>query len=326
MSCHLFHSRSVSVSRKRSPVIGILPLASGLVLLLSLFSLSCNQPFQPEVDYKPKLVMYAVLFSNDTTVNVRLTSTSKTADSSINNSVHGAEVFVVIPVSHYDSTYRFTGDTVALAESTIVSGGDSISYYTGHMHIQSGNSYWIQAEKKSFDPIFASVTVPNSLVSVPTPEVYSILRQPAQATSDPVFNITLSNYAVAWFPQIYIEYRGFDANGELHVGYVSLVRPSGQDPFTQLATPNVSFAFSRELYATQLKAAQQLVKSLTLSHIYVDVIVTQVNDPLYRFYLTSGRWSNPLVMRTDRIIFSNVGNGEGIMGAAAVDTTRIYLY
>lgn len=329
MSHRFFSARSISISEKRTTGTGIKHLASGLLLLLSLFSLSCNQPFQPEVDYKPKLVMYAVLFSNDTTVNVRLTSTSKTADNSVNNSVHGADVFIVGSVPYYDpsdSTYKYRIDTVTLVESTIVVGGDSASFYTGHLRIVGGHSYWVQAEKTGFNPVSAGIVVPTSLVSVPTPQVYSILRQPSQATSDPVFDITLSYYAVAWFPQIYIEYRGFDTNGQLHVGYVSLVRPSGQDPFTQLSTLNVSFAFSRELYANQLKAAQQLVKSLTLSHIYVDVIVTQVNDPLYRFYLTSGRWGNPLAMRTDKVIFSNINGGSGILGAAAVDTTRIYLY
>ncbi|MCL4538603.1 MAG: hypothetical protein M1378_03230, partial [Bacteroidetes bacterium] len=70
-------------------------LASGFLLLGSLFSLSCNQPFQPKVEYAPKLVLYTVLFSNDTTVNVRLTSTSDTADSSVNNSVHGADVSII---------------------------------------------------------------------------------------------------------------------------------------------------------------------------------------------------------------------------------------
>ena len=273
--------------------------------------------------------MYAVLFSNDTTVNVRLTSTSKTADSSINNSVHGADVSII--TSNYnhdptDSTYKNMSGTVVLAESTIFVGRDSVSYYTAHTRVVGGQNYEIIAKKDGYDPLFANTSVPYSKVSVPTPQVYSILRQPSQVNSDPNSNITLSYPTVAWFPQLVIEYRGFDGNGQLHVGYVDLIGQGAADPFIQLSGYNVSFSVDRSYYADRLKAAESNGNALAFYHIYVDVIVTQVNDPMYRFYLTSGRWSNPLVMRTDKVIFSNVFGGNGILGAAAVDTTRIYLY
>lgn len=329
MNRRLFRSHSVLDTQKRAPGSGIVRLASRILLLASLFSVSCNQPFQPKVEYVPQLVLYSVLFSNDTTVYVRLSAMSDEADSSFNTAVHGAEVYLVRHHGYYDyadSTLRDITDTAVFAESSAFAGEDTVYYYKTFTRIVPGGLYTLTAKKEGYNSITGATLIPYSRVTVPTKAVYAILRLPSEATSNVVFDVALTSPTVAWFPEVAIEYRGFDANGRLHAGYVDVMGQGSQEPFRQVSNYDVSFSVPHEYYADRLKEAQQLTKDLALCHYYVDVIVTQINDPLYRFYITSGRWNDPLVMRTDKIVYSNLQGGLGVLGAAAVDTTRIYLY
>ena len=65
-----------------------------LLFLISLISLSCNQPFQPEVQYTPELNVYSVLFANAQAVYVRVTPVVQ-SPSDVAQLVHGASVKLV---------------------------------------------------------------------------------------------------------------------------------------------------------------------------------------------------------------------------------------
>ncbi len=297
-------------------------LAFGILVFGSVFLTSCNQPFQPIVNYKPQLAMYSILFANKQGVYVRLFSTTGSIDGSVNNRVHGAEVGLLMKTVTYDTAGY---DTVWTEELDSVSYRDTSYYYYSPMMISSAGFYGIVAEKSGYPPVCAFATVPYSFVTIPDSKSYAALRFPDSVDYNPYFWINLGG-SVAYFPQIFIEYRGFDSTGAFHSGFINASGSTPTDPFIQSMQYGVQYTVDRFVYSSQFDEVRRVAGNLTEVHFYVDVVVTQLDDPLYRFYITSGRWYNPLAMRTDRPIYSNVINGEGIVGGAAVDTTRIFLY
>lgn len=306
-----------------------LHLASRFLLLASLLSLSCNQPFNPVVNYAPQLAVYSILFSNKQGVYVRLYSTIGSISGSVNIPVHDAELELIAPNSLYDSTDstgRAAGDTFQLKESDSVTvASDTDFYYYNPMTILSGRVYEIVAQKSGYKSVSAYVSVPASFVTIPDTRSYSALRYPDSINYDPYFAINLGG-SVAYFAQIFVEYRGFDSTGNFHSGFVNASGNMPQNPFIQSTASQVQYSIDRLAYASTLSSVRRLASGLKDAHLYANIVVTQLDDPLYRFYLTSGRWTNPLAMRTDRPIFSDVNNGLGIVAAAAVDTTRIFLF
>ncbi len=287
-----------------------------LLFLTSIISLSCNQPFQPKIEYAPKLVLYSVLFANETGVYVRLTSTKNSTAGGIAEPIHGANVRIK-PSS---------GSYVPLVDSTSIIDNDTVSFYFANLSVSSGQQYTVTASEQGYDSVSATVTVPYGSATVPDVESYAVLRHPDGSVINPTFVVNLSNLTAAYFYQLALEYRGFDRSGQFQMGYVDVLGNNLQNPFSEVSNYQVSGGVNVTYYDSLFNYTKQLASNLMESHLYVDIIVTQIDDPLYRFYLTSGHWSNPLAMRTDKVIFSNLANGVGVVGAAAVDTTRIYLF
>ncbi len=290
------------------------------LLLSSVAFLSCNQPFQPKVEYNPKLVLYSVLFANDENVVVRLTSTVSSVNGNFSAPIHGADVRLGTPF----------GSDVPLHDSTFINGNDTVSYYSLYFpfFIAGGEQYEITAKKDGYDSAYAMVTVPTSYVTIPDQNAYSAMMRPKNDSNDILLSVFLSPPTKAEFNQVLVEYRGFDNSGQFHVGSVSVLPVDSLNPFIEVLSSYVPLDVNIYQYKSAFALAQLSADSLKQSHMYVDVIVTQIDDNLYRFFITSNHTLNPLSMRTDKIIFTNIFNqqGEGIVAAAAVDTTRIFLY
>ncbi len=294
-------------------------LTSCIALAASLSSLNCNQPFQPSTEYKPKLVLYSILLGNQTGVYVKLTSTVTSANGKIGEPVHGADVrLVAVSTSQFIQT--------RLADSTSLIQGDTVSFYYANVHVVAGEQYMITAAKGGYDSVSAEVSVPNSYVTIPSKEVYNVMKVPDSAKTNISVLVNLSDATAAYFTQFLLEYRGFDKNGNFQMGFERVTPYDSTDPFVQRLTNQVTFTVDTATYRRAFKATEKEASALMVSHLYTDIIVIQIDDPLYRFYITSGRTANPLAMRIDKIIFSNLYNGVGIVGAAAVDTTRIFLF
>ena len=297
----------------------LLPKRLILSFFLSLgpmLSLSCNQPFQPEIEYTPKLVLYSVLFAGENRVYVRVTSTENSTKADVSAPIHGVDIRIETN----------GGYSVQLVDSTIVDSSGTMSLYSADFPISSGSQYTITACKQGYDSVSATVTVPPSSTTIPDGQSYAIFRHPDDAPDNPTFGISLSSLTAAYFCQVGLEYRGFDHMGQYRMGYVDVLGGGTQEPFIENTNDYISGQVDLTLYDSLFHYVEGLASNLKESHLYVDIIVTKIDDPLYRFYVTSGRFLSPLAMRTDRIIFSNVANGVGLVGSAAVDTTRIYLF
>ncbi|HQT91120.1 MAG TPA: DUF4249 family protein, partial [Candidatus Kryptobacter bacterium] len=288
-----------------------------ILLLISLVSLSCNTPFQPEEQYTPKLNVYSVLFSNSQTVSVRVTSVAESQSVGMSQPVHGATV-----------TLSGAGQTIGLTDTTAIVDGDTSSFYFAPMRVVPGGTYTVSVSHAGYPSAAAMVTVPSGYAAVPDQNNYSILLNPKNVKTDIGLNVNLSGTASAAFVQMLVECRGLDDSWKFHVASFNVIPLDSLNPFSEVTATTLPVDVDVARYRNAFNLAQQYADSLKLWHLYVDIIVTQVDDNLYRYFITSTRTLSPLLMRTDKIIFTNIFNnaGTGIVAGASVDTTRVFLY
>ena len=304
---------------------GILYFELFFFFLISIIALSCNQPFQPEIQYTPKLNVYSVLFANSNAVYVRVMPVVE-SPSGVSQPITGATV--TLAGAGPNGTVQF--DT--LSDTTEVIDGDTVSFYYSPAHIIPGGTYFVAVNKDGFPPAYAYATVPFAYATIPDQGTDSILRSPNSpyvVSSEINFQMNLSNFASAAFAQMLVEYRGIDSTGNFHIGYSSVFPIDSLDPFIEVESTVLPLSVSTDQYRSAF-IDDSLFAAIHLKnyHMYVDIIVTQVDNNLYRYFITSTRMLDPLSMRTDKIIFTNIFNnaGTGIVAGASVDTTRIFLF
>ena len=309
------------VSARRRVPSCILYLAACFLPLASVIFLSCNKPFQPEVQYTPKLNVYSVLFANEQAVYVRVMSVVE-SPSDVSQPVQGATV--TLAGTGLNGTVQY----VTLSDTTSVIDGDTDSYYYAPAQIIPGGDYYVSVSHDGYPSVYTNAIVPFSYVTIPSQNAYSTLQKPQTVQSNIQLNANLSSFASAFFIQLLVEYRGFDASGKLHVGSFNVIPIDSIDPFTEIISATLPVNVDINQYKYAFNLAQQSADSLRVAHMYADIIVTQIDDNLYRFFITSIRTVSPLAMRTDKIIFTNIFNnaGTGVVAGASVDTTRVFLF
>ncbi len=315
MIVKLFHQYSEFVVQRLPSFI--------FLFLISLISLSCNQPFQPEVQYTPELNVYSVLFANSQAVYVRVTPVVQ-SPSDVAQLVHGAVVKLV-----GTGPSNTALQSVTLADTTVLVDGTTASFYYAPAHIIPGGVYTVSVIQDGYPPAYASASVPFGYATIPDQNAYSVLQNPKNVQTDINLTVNLSGLATAEFVQMIVECRGLDSTGNFNVASFNVIPVDSLNPFTETdGITTLSMSVDITQYNNAFKLAHQYATSLRHSHLYVDIIVTQVDDNLYRFFITSTRTASPLLMRTDKIVFSNIFNntGTGIVAGASIDTTRIFLF
>ncbi len=298
-------------------------ISSCIVFLASLNALGCNKPFQPEVQYTPELNVYSILFANAQTVYVRVTPVAQ-SPSGVSQPIHGASVKLIGP-----GLNNTTAQTITLTDTTALIDGTTASFYYAPAQIIPGGVYSVSVVQDGYPPAYASASVPFGYATIPDQDTYSILQNPKHVQTDIYLSVNLSGSATAEFVQMFVECRGLDSAGNFSVASFNVIPVDSLNPFTETdGITTLSMSVDSAQYKNAFNLASQYAASLKHSHLYVDIIVTQIDDNLYRFFITSTRTANPLLMRTDKVIFTNIFNnaGTGIVAGASIDTTRIFLF
>ena len=279
---------------------------------------SCNNPFQPEVQYSPKLNVYSVLFANAPVVYVRVMPVSE-SPSGVSAQVHGASVTL--------EGSGLTGVEI-LSDTTAVIGGDTTSFYYAPVKVLPGRSYSVSVSQAGYPTSVANVDVPYSYAAIPDQTTYDGLQNPKHLHQQIQLTVNLSELASAAFVQMLVECRGIDQSGRFTTAYFNVIPVDSLNPFIELSSTKYPITVDTTDYKTAFDLADRFSQNLRPYHLYVDIIATQVDDNLYRYFITSTHTDTPLLMRTDKIVFSNIFNsaGTGIVAGACVDTTRIFLY
>ena len=315
MICQLLHSIVRPLARK--------PIAPLLSYFLSLLFLCCNQPFQPEVQYQPKLNVYSVLFANAQTVYVRVTPVEQ-SPSGVTQPIHGAVVTLM-----GNGPNGAPGTIVTLTDTTAIIDGTTASFYYAPAYINPGSSYTLSVFMDGYPRADAIASVPFGYATIPDQNAYSVMQNPKNVKTDIDLRVQLSGLASAEFVQMSVECRGIDSSGIFTVASFNVIPVDSLNPFTETgAVTSLPLDVDISQYKNAFSQAHDYATHLQHSHLYVDIIVTQIDDNLYRLFITSTRSANPLLMRTDKVVFNNIFNnaGTGIVAGASIDTTRIFLF
>ena len=290
--------------------------------LFSLISSNCNNPFQPEVQYTPELNVYSVLCADAHAVYVRVTPVVE-SPSNVSQPIHGAAVKLI-----GTGPSNSTGQIVTLKDTTALIDGDSASFYYAPVHIIPGGLYSISVTRVGYPPVSAEAQIPSGYATIPDQTTYSLLQNPKGLKTDLTLTVNLSGLSSAMSVQMFVECRGLDYTGNLTAAFFNVIPVDSLNPFTELPATRFQLTVDTAAYENAFNLASQHADSLKLWHLYVDVIVTQIDNNLYRYFITSTHTATTLLMRTDKIIFTNIFNnaGTGIVAGASIDTTRIFLY
>jgi len=217
---------------------------------------------------------------------------------------------------------------VNLTDTMEVIDGDTTSFYYAPVHIVPGGFYFVSVSKEGYPFAVANVSVPSSSTMILDQSAYSILRNLNGVNSEIDYEVNVSSLTSAAFAQLLIEYRGIDSAGNFHIGSFNVTLIDSVNPFIEIQAPTIPVSLDTALYNRMFNLAKQSATRLKNYHMYADIIVTQVDDNFYRYFVTSNHSLDPLSMRTDKIIFSNIfyNAGTGIVAGVSVDTTRIFLF
>lgn len=286
-----------------------------LTLVPFLLAQACNSPFQVKQVYSPQLVIYGIVFRGDSSVVIRVETNSKTqlSDSMISSQLPGLNGVL---------TNETTGDSIQLVSSF----EGKLNFLQGILRTNPGNSISFRAVASNYLQCSANATVIGPAIIYPSPWTNSSLREPAPGSQDPQFTIYPSSNTMAIRLVMLLVYQGTDTSGKLISGTIMLTPSYQQDTTSYFlrvngATTAISFPLSD--YISALSSAVGSLKSGT---VVADVKLLQLDATLYDYYSISNGFNDPLTMRTERPVFTNVNGGLGFLGSASYDSLDIQVF
>ncbi len=276
---------------------------------------ACNSPFRPDQSYSPKLVVYGIAFRGDTTLTVRVETDSNVpiSDSSSETKINGLS----------GTLFSSTGGNVEnLADQYL----NNLNFLVGHVTMSGRSRLMLVVSAKDYPDCTARLTVLDSGIIYPAYYTISILRQPGDADKDPSFMIYPSSMASAMRLDMKLIYNGTDQFGRSVSGTIPL-NPSFQRDSTSYflridgVTTEVGFRLSD--YAI---AYSQALSKLVSGKVVAVVRLLQIDATLYNYYSISNGFNDPMTMRTEKPLFSNVNGGLGFFASASYDSVTIPVY
>ncbi len=277
---------------------------------------SCNSNFQPLQVYSPQLVVYGIAFSGDSSIVIRVdaNSRSQTGGSSSSGYLTGLSGTIVD---------KSNGETVTLSPEYV--GNENL--LSGRINLLSGSLLDLKLNAAGYDPCSASLTVLDSGIIYPAYFTTSVMQSPgAPGQPSPQFTIYPSSNTMAIRLSMTLIYNGTGPDGNPVSGEVS-VKPSYQQDTTSYllriggVTTTVQFNLS-----DYLSAYSSAVGKMTSGTVVAVVKLLQLDATLYDFYSISNGFNDPLTMRTEKPVFTNITGGLGFFGSAAEDSLLIQVY
>ncbi len=289
--------------------------ASLLPLLLIVLQ-SCNSPFQPEQVYSPKLVLYGIAFEGDSTLVVRVDVNSKTAVS---------DTTAAEPITGLGGTLvNAANGAGATLAAGYVNGTNLLS---AEIHLVSGMNLTLQVHADGYESCSSNLTVLDSGVIYPAYYTTSVLRNPSgPGQPAPKFTVYPSPQTAAIRLTMALIYNGVGQDGSPVTGEIDLA------PSYQLDTTSYFLRINGATTAVQFNlsdysdAFSNAVGKISSGRVVAVIRLLQVDATLYDFYSISNGFNDPLTMRTEKPVFSNVTDGLGFFGSAAEDSLTIQVF
>lgn len=286
-----------------------------LLPIALIFFVGCNSPFQVKQAYSPQLVLYGIAFRGDSSLVVRVEKNSEASlgDSSISTQIPGLSGTLM---------NKTTGDSETMSPAFV----NALNLLEVKTSLNQGSELAVKVGAAGYPYCSASLTVLDSAIIYPAYYTLSILRGPSGGQQNPLFTIYPSSHAMAIRLTISLRYQGMDLDGEPVSGEIQ-VNPSYQQDttsyFLKINGGITDVDFPLQNYASAFAQAAGQLKSGTVTAV---VKLLQVDATLYDFYSISNGFNDPLTMRTEKPVYTNVTGGLGFFVGASNDSISIQVY
>ncbi len=296
-----------------SDAAGFLLLVFFIVSILTLQS--CNSPFQVKQDYTPQLVVYGIAFRGDSTLVIRVDT--KTETSAGGSTAAG-------PIAGLAGTVaNNTTGQAAILKAEYVGG---VNLLEGTVDLAQKTNLTLSVVAPDYPACSSSLTVLDSAIIYLEYYTTEVLRSPSAGDQNPRFTIYPSRLTRAIRVWISLKYEGVDSEGDSVSGSV-FVKPAYQQDttsyFLRINGQATDVNFNLSDYSTAFAEAHT---KIVTGHITAVLEVLQTDAAIYDFYSISNGFNDPLTMRTERPVYTNISGGLGFFGSAAYDSTSIRVF
>ncbi len=275
----------------------------------------CDSPFQVKQDYSPQLVVYGIAFRGDSSLVIRVETNSRTpvTDSTVSNQISGLSGTLL---------NQTTGTSVQLSSSFI----NNVNLLQSNVKIDPKTKFLLQVSANGYSPCSSSLIVLDSGIIYPTYWTTSVLRDPSVGLQDPDFTIYVSPLAAAIRVTMSVRYQGISPKGEPVSGEISVNPAYQQDTtsyFLRVNGQTTDVTFLTADYVKEFVEATGAIKSGTITAV---IKLFQIDAALYDYYSIANGFNDPLTMRTEKPVYTNITGGLGFFGSASYDSLSVQVY
>lgn len=310
-------------------------LVASLVLLVS-----CENSFTPKGPYTDKMVVYAVLSTQNDTQYVRLYSTYNPQgfdpyQNTIDKVIRGADV----TVSQSTSTTDFRDTTVERYNKARYK--DDIGAYVAYpFHAEPGKSYDLAIESQTYGSVTGSLSVPDR-GRMQISNKYVLKGQ-----GDPHENLTVfvwiryatRGYLVRYYLDFDVLQENKWVNQRVEMPSDVVVIDNDHRIYSypglqrRTTTPESVVKELEEVVYMSRTAYELMLSDLQTRYTYAGMrvngawfVLTQIEQNLYDYYKVANAFQDAHSIRTDVPNWTNIQGGNGVFGAFVEDSLFVDL-
>ncbi len=287
-----------------------------LAVAIALLFVSCENPFNPQGPYTPRLVVYSVLSNARSTQFVRVSSTHNPSELNPyleipDSGLAGADVKIISG----GSTFQFRDTLLQVGDS----GSRVHAYVCDSLPVNHGVQYLLEVRKDSLELARSAITVPTA-PSVLISRDSELSMFYALGKSFRV-GVGLSNRTRRHLVRMYVEFDVPEgADTVRHRWEVPLLATdtslsdawySGFE-YTQRTSFDVAYS-GRAYVSTVAKIIYRYTTLTKFRNIVLEVF--QIGEPLEDYSSVVNAFKDELSLRADEPDYSNISGGHGLFGA-----------
>jgi hypothetical protein len=307
---------------------------------ISVLCVACDNSFSPKGPYTDKMVVYAVLSTQNDTQYVRLYSTYNPQGfdplaNSIDKAIRGADV----TVSQGSSSLDFRDTTVERYNKARYK--DDIGAYVAYpFHAEPGKAYNLTIESPTYGSVAASVLVPDR-GRLQVSNKYVLKGQGDEDENLVVFvwiRYATRGYLVRYFLDFDVLQGNTWVNQRVEIPSGVVILDNDQRTFSypglrrRTTTPESVVKELQEVVYMSRKALELTLYDLRTRYTIAGMrvkgawfVLTQVEQNLYNYYNVSNAFQDAHSIRTDVPNWTNIKGGNGVFGAFVEDSLYIDL-
>jgi hypothetical protein len=330
---------SSAVSKGRLARVSVKPLHP-VAVLLALWFVACNGPFDPRGPLDRQLVVFSVLSTDRDIQYVRVNANYMPV--SYDPSTYDSDSAVkdaLVSMTGNGGSYVFRDTTVPRPDTSRYK-FQMRMYTLGHFTPARGKTYNMLVSSPTLGAASASASIPTKPTIVLDPASWIRLSEPLTRleTEDIQFTVDLSSISKGYMYHLYIYYDVIK-DGRWQEERVEIPLPPqipdtsytfDRAEYSQLAqTPQSNKIFVQFKEGYLIKAIKTLtkVKYVNTHLIYKWIVLTvlQADQNLFGYYKSLRVYQDPLSIRLDQPLYSRIDGGVGLVGAYSLDSLTFVL-